>query len=145
MSSAGVWLKAKCSMSDIKHAGFLLKKAEADLRALTGMLASDVFGDEIFGFHAQQAVEKALKALLSFNDISYRKVHDIEELVGLLEEKKITVPKEFKNLVDLTDFAVQFRYESYEDSLPVIKRESLIETVSRFLAFIRESIQGPEE
>lgn len=36
-----------------------------DLRALQGMSDPDVFADEVFGFHAQQAAEKALKAWLA--------------------------------------------------------------------------------
>jgi HEPN domain-containing protein len=35
-------------------------------------------------FHAQQAVEKYLKALLAFREIEFPKVHDIESLVRLL-------------------------------------------------------------
>lgn len=43
-------------MSDIRHAKFLLNMAAKDLKALEGMKDSDIFAEEIFGFHAQQAV-----------------------------------------------------------------------------------------
>jgi len=45
-----------------EHAHALLEMARKDVRALTGMTDPEVFADEIFGFHAQQAIEKALKA-----------------------------------------------------------------------------------
>ena len=40
----------------------LLNTASSDLKALGNMRDPDAFDDRIFGFHAQQAVEKALKA-----------------------------------------------------------------------------------
>lgn len=39
--------------------------AQRDLRALAGMLDSQTFADEIFGFHVQQAAEKVLKAWIA--------------------------------------------------------------------------------
>lgn len=38
------------------------------------------------GFHAQQCVEKYIKAALVLHDIDFPKVHDIEKLVGLLPD-----------------------------------------------------------
>ncbi|MCZ6632032.1 MAG: hypothetical protein O7G87_01390, partial [bacterium] len=48
-------------MSDLDHAHSLLAMAQKDLTALEGMQDAQTFASEIFGFHAQQAVEKALK------------------------------------------------------------------------------------
>lgn len=44
---------------EVRH---LLAAAHKDLRARQGMSDSSIFADEIFGFHAQQAAGKALKA-----------------------------------------------------------------------------------
>ena len=54
-------------MSDLDHARELLEMARGDLNALKGMLqvgdaGTSLFSDEVFGFHAQQAAEKSLKA-----------------------------------------------------------------------------------
>ena len=51
-------------MSDLDHARLMLNMAGKDLKALQGMMDVNTFASEIFGFHAQQAVEKALKACL---------------------------------------------------------------------------------
>jgi hypothetical protein len=51
-------------MGDLEHAGSLLRMAHKDFNALQGMQGNPLFADEIFGFHVQQAVEKALKAWL---------------------------------------------------------------------------------
>jgi HEPN domain-containing protein len=44
--------------------------ATKDLRALQGMLDNKTFADEVFGFHAQQIVEKSLKAWLSLRGVT---------------------------------------------------------------------------
>ena len=49
-------------MSDKKYALQLVVLAKKDLFALRGMIKDKkAFDDSIFGFHAQQAVEKLLK------------------------------------------------------------------------------------
>jgi HEPN domain-containing protein len=49
-------------MADAEHASELLRHGRKDLSALCAMSDSEAFADEISGFHAQQAAEKALKA-----------------------------------------------------------------------------------
>jgi HEPN domain-containing protein len=49
-------------MNGVEHAREMLTLAQRDFKALQVMLDVETFADEIFGFHAQQAVEKALKA-----------------------------------------------------------------------------------
>jgi HEPN domain-containing protein len=60
-------------------------KSEEDLQAATHLLK---MGKECptatIAFHAQQCVEKHLKALLVVRSIEFPKTHDIEKLVGLL-------------------------------------------------------------
>jgi HEPN domain-containing protein len=51
--------------SDKDHAKQLLEMAYKDSTALSNMLNEESFSDEVFGFHAQQAIEKALKAWIS--------------------------------------------------------------------------------
>jgi HEPN domain-containing protein len=49
-------------MNDIDQARSLLNRADKDLAALRAMCHLETVADEIFGFHTQQVVEKALKA-----------------------------------------------------------------------------------
>ncbi|MBK7422896.1 MAG: HEPN domain-containing protein [Propionivibrio sp.] len=63
----------------------LLRLAERD-RDVFEILAG--YGDNVYaaaGFHAQQAVEKALKALLCFRDIDFPRTHDLESLINRLD------------------------------------------------------------
>jgi HEPN domain-containing protein len=59
-------------------------------------------------FHAQQAVEKFLKAFLVFHNIDFPKTHDLDYL--LLECKKIDAKNFDIDLGSLTDFGVSIRY-----------------------------------
>ena len=58
-------------MNDREHAEEILQTARRDLRALRAMHDVESFPDEIFGFHAQQSVEKALIDLNTFA-VQYR-------------------------------------------------------------------------
>ena len=53
------------------HGQDLLLMARKDFDALRGMLDNPLFADEIFGFHAQQAIEKSLKAWLAARLLSF--------------------------------------------------------------------------
>ena len=49
-------------MSDLEHSRGLLAQAQKDFHAIRNMLEPEKLDDTIFGFHVEQAVEKALKA-----------------------------------------------------------------------------------
>ncbi|MGD8400435.1 MAG: HEPN domain-containing protein [Bacillota bacterium] len=66
----------------------------------------------IIGFHAQQAVEKSVKAWLSLLNIEYPRTHDLSFLFALLIEADSSAAT-FKNLTEFTPYALQFRYETY--------------------------------
>ena len=62
----------------------LLAKAGQDERAARQLAVDPQIGDEVVGFHIQQAIEKRLKPLLTFYAIPYRRTHDLLELMDLL-------------------------------------------------------------
>jgi HEPN domain-containing protein len=70
---------------------------------------------------AEQAAEKALKALLRDRGIEFPPVHDLGELVDLLTRKWIAVPERIREAVSLTHYAVQTRYPG--DYEPVSEQE----------------------
>ena len=86
-------------MSDLKHARALLDAAERDYSALRGMRDPAVFADEIFGFHAEQAVEKLLKALLALLGQTYPATHDLARLVDMLKAHDVEAAR-FDELVE---------------------------------------------
>lgn len=97
-------------MNDIDQAASLLRMAHRDVNALIGMGENPLFADEIFGFHAQQAIEKALKAWLSARGVEFPLTHELTRLLNLLDKQGEDV-KAFWPLAQYTVFAVQARYE----------------------------------
>ncbi|MCL6613559.1 MAG: HEPN domain-containing protein [Firmicutes bacterium] len=78
---------------------------------MTKVLADPEVADEIIGFHAQQTMEKALKAVLLVRGIPYRRTHDLAELLDLCADAGIEVPSELALVDEYTPFAVMRRYE----------------------------------
>jgi len=97
-----------------------LKRARSNLaRAKLPKLDEALWED--YCFDAQQAAEKALKALLLFNNIPFRFVHDIAELLTLLEQNGFELPEEIRAGAELSDYAVEARYPSPME--PVTEQE----------------------
>ncbi|NSW93140.1 MAG: HEPN domain-containing protein [Bacteroidales bacterium] len=86
-----------------------LFRANEDIAVIEKLFESDpeLFASTIC-FHAQQAVEKFLKAFLVFHNIDFPKTHDLDYL--LLECKKIDARNFDIDLGSLTDFGVSIRY-----------------------------------
>lgn len=115
-------------MKDPKHARLMLDMATADLQAIRHMTNPSQFADSIFGFHCQQAVEKLLKAWLSFAGIAFSRTHDLRILFALVEDNDRQGVASFLDLEDLTDYGVQFRYQAPLDLEP-LDRPALIKQV----------------
>ena len=57
-----------------------LAKAAQDLRRVSILLAAEPPDPEGALFHAQQAAEKALKSFLTWHDVPFRRVHELDEI-----------------------------------------------------------------
>ncbi|MBF0627013.1 MAG: HEPN domain-containing protein [Magnetococcales bacterium] len=119
-------------MSDEDHAHGLLELARADLRSLTGMGDLEIFSEAIFGFHAQQAIEKGLKVWLIILGANYPKTHDLRKLLAVLEEENMDVDAWWP-LVEFNPYAVQLRYQwpGMEDA--PLDRSDCITRIAEFL------------
>ena len=95
----------------------LMSKAANDLLAAEAVLATGKAMDAVC-FHAQQAVEKSLKALLALKDIEYPRRHDLGELLSLAKNYWPEVARFEDRIVDLTPYAVLVRYDAeFEPSM----------------------------
>ena len=128
-------------MSDLKQARVLLTSAERDISALRGMADVAVFADEIFGFHAQQAAEKLLKAWLALLGETYPTTHDLARLLAMLRERGVEATC-FNELVEYTPFAVQFRYAPGDLSARPLDRDTAIERVEALLKEVRRQFDN---
>ncbi len=118
----------------------LLKRATED-EALVRKVADDAeISDAIIGFHAQQAVEKAIKAVLAANGIGFARTHALGYLVGLLEGHAIAGPEELAEVDELGPWAVALRYEI--DDAPELDREAALVLVTAVTSWARRAVGG---
>jgi len=93
-----------------EQALLFLEKAREDACVLEKLAADKEVADAIIGFHAQQAVEKMLKAVLTEKKIAFPWRHDLESLLDLLRENDVQFPAAWEQIADLTPFGAEYRY-----------------------------------
>ncbi|MCK4458264.1 MAG: HEPN domain-containing protein, partial [Methanosarcinales archaeon] len=120
-------LKGGWFMGAFERAKLLLAKARDDEILIEEIISKERIRDEIIGFHAQQAAEKLLKALLMARNIPYRKTHDLRELIDLIRDRGIRFPESLMEIRTLSPFAVEFRYDylPVEEESPFDRRKAL--------------------
>jgi HEPN domain-containing protein len=104
-------------MSPIDRPRELLELAERDFQAALILAHAENPQTDAAGFHLQQAVEKSLKVWLALDGVDYPRTHDLNPLLGLLEDQDENV-EPFWSLLELNPFAVQFRYELPGEEFP---------------------------
>ncbi len=127
-------------MATLELAASMLDMARRDHDALAATADLPQVADSIYGFHAQQAVEKALKAWLTVRGLQYPLTHDLPRLLSLLRQCGADVDA-FQELDRFTPYAVQARYEAgdpdEEEALDrraiVVEVEALLTRVARLL------------
>lgn len=95
-----------------------LRLARRDEAAFRALLDSANVDFSVACFHAQQAIEKALKAVMFLRGLEFRRTHDLEELSGTLADAGENVPLTEKELRRLTPYAVEFRYD--DEPMPLL-------------------------
>ena len=78
---------------------------------LKGVLLEDLC------FNAQQAAEKALKAVCLAQGMDIPKTHSLIHLMDILEAQGVEIPKNVRDADILTQYAVQSRYPSLMEEI----------------------------
>ena len=96
-----------------------LTEARSDL-ALARIDKPTLVSWEALCFHAQQAAEKGLKAVLVHFQVDFPRTHSIGELIGLLEGHDHPVPADIQGADDgLPDHLHQGLPEAHESADPL--------------------------
>lgn len=90
--------------------GDLLALAREDLASAEALDKAVRVSDSPVGFHAQQAVEKALKAALASRDLEFPFTHDLGALMQLCEDAGFELPADLAEADRLTPYAATLRY-----------------------------------
>ena len=102
---------------ELEVAGLLLRKAASDLSAARALAADSHQQDDVVGFHAQQAVEKSLKAVLALRGLEIPRTHDVVLLTRLVDTRREAVPDEVREAELLSPWAVAMRYDEMDAAL----------------------------
>ncbi len=114
-----------------------LRRARSNLaQARAGKIDKDVLYEDLC-FDAQQAAEKAIKAILVSRGIGFPKTHSIEGLLTLVESSKLDVPSDVRGAEILTSYAVLTRY-------PGLSEEIFEEEYSRALELTERVVRWAE-
>lgn len=87
-----------------------LKKADHDLITARQTLALPDRPTDTPCFHAQQAVEKALKALLTARQITFPKIHDLVRLLDIITPMFPAMESYREAFSELSEYSVEIRY-----------------------------------
>ena len=92
------------------HARGWLRKGDSDLATARRVLDGPGPYDTAC-FHAQQAIEKYLKAVLAYSGEPIPKMHELEDLADLARASAPDLDVDVEELGDITPFAVEPRYK----------------------------------
>ena len=112
-----------------------LEKAERDIIAAEKLLEVGIYDYSLF--HSQQAIEKFLKAFLTYHNKPFRKTHDVTLLLKLC----IGVDESFKELLEaevdrLYPRAVEVRYPEVEYDVSPEEAEEAIKLAEKVREFV---------
>lgn len=102
------------------------------------MLPLESVTDAIVGFHAQQAVEKSIKAVLAARNVDFPFIHDIGGLAELCDEVGASLPDELDGVDRLTPYAAALRYD--DDQQSVVARGTALKWATAAVSWARGQI-----
>ena len=127
---------------EFEVADLLLGKAASDLSAAR-LLARDLAQqDDVVGFHAQQAIEKSLKAVLAVRGLEIPRTHDLDLLTRLVARGSDELPEEFGDAKRLSPWAVATRYDDIDATLD---RRMAVEVAEKSLIWAGERVEAARE
>lgn len=121
-----------------------LARAKSNLKiAELGSGQPGIFLEDLC-FDAQQAAEKALKAVCVRHNLDFPKTHSLVILMDILESAGLRIPPEVKAADGLTSYAVQARYPGWGEEVTEEEYRGALELARRVVSWA-ESILGGEE
>lgn len=117
----------------------LLRLAQSDRDAFDHLVPADHLRDAVVLFHAQQAIEKAFKSVLTLNGVPFDRTHDLLALASVLSLHGTRPPYAPDEVAAFNPYAVLFRYD--DEDIALISRQEAGTMVACVLAWA-EGIVG---
>ncbi|MHB0912793.1 MAG: HEPN domain-containing protein [Armatimonadota bacterium] len=118
-----------------------LRHARSDL-AVAGQPRTPEMLLETLSFHAQQAVEKSIKAVLLLNGVKFPYTHNIAKLITIIINAGIAWPEELNEASRLTEYAVETRYPGSVDSVTDEEYRGTLAIAKKVYAWAERSLAG---
>jgi HEPN domain-containing protein len=120
-----------------------LRRARSNL-AIAQMEKHETVMLEDLCFEAQQAAEKALKALLIYKSGEYPRTHAFTLLLTRLETY-LTVPSTVREVIELSDYAVQIRYPGNYYPVSEEEYQRAVKLAARVVRWVEQQIDSEVE
>ena len=117
-----------------------LRRARSDLALARGRLRKSILAEDLC-FHAQQAVEKSLKAVLISNGIDFPRTHNLRILIDALPETIFRDPI-LDSSAALTDYAVSTRYPGEVEAVTKEELKTARHIAGEVLAWAENAIRA---
>jgi HEPN domain-containing protein len=117
-----------------------LRLARRDETAFLALLDAPSVDFSVACFHAQQAGEKALKAVMCLHGVEFRRTHDLEALAGQLSDAGCVPAIAVDDLRRLTPYAVEFRYD--DEAIALLDAKSARRIVEEVLFWATASLES---
>lgn len=123
-----------------EEAGRFPRLAKRDQAAFSALLNAAAVDPAVACFHAQQAAEKSLKAVMCLHGLEFRRTHDLEALAAILRDVDVSPSVDEHDLRCLTPYAVEFRYD--DEAIHLISGDAAGRLVESLLAWAEGEIDG---
>lgn len=95
---------------------------------------------ETLCFHAQQAAEKAIKAVLLAQRVEVPRTHNLGVLLELVP-KAVPVPVEVSRAGELSDYAVVLRYPGESEAVTPAEHQRAVELAAQVVLWAEQVLQ----
>jgi HEPN domain-containing protein len=123
----------------LEEAWRVLRLADRDIKAFEILKQDPTVHIATVCFHAQQAVEKSLKAVLFSRRIEVERTHDLVKLAHLLGDHGAVLPVADDQLRRLNPFAVTLRYDDLD--IELISRDDTAGLVAQVRRWAEEQVR----
>ena len=116
-----------------KEYEILMAKGNSDILFVKKVKNDKKIEKDFLLFHLQQAAEKFIKSLISFNGFKFPFTHDIKTLIDLCNKKNIELPDYVSKIIILTPFAIEYRYSFSVKDIDVAEFYKLVNKLKNYV------------
>ena len=115
-----------------------LNRARSNLARAKVLVPGGYLEDQCFD--AQQAAEKAIKAVMIKRDIDFPYIHDLARLLLILEARGEHVPHTIRQAAKLTQYAIHTRYPGLEEPVSQAEYQEAIAIAEAVVRWVEERL-----